>query len=64
MIDNYTENSPDELTLFPKKGKNIDLSFSGDHLRSDMISCLRERWPETEIIVSGNSHFTFFWYRD
>ncbi len=35
MIDKNTENFPNELTLFPIKGRDIKLSFSGDRISSD-----------------------------
>ncbi len=35
MINENTEIFPNEFTLCPIKGKNIDLSFSGDRLSSD-----------------------------
>jgi hypothetical protein len=35
MINKNIENFTPELNLFPKKGKNIELSFSGDRISSD-----------------------------
>ena len=35
MINKNTENFTQELNLFPIKGKNIELSFSGDRISSD-----------------------------
>lgn len=35
MIDKKTEISTTELNLFPRQGKNIELSFNGDRISSD-----------------------------
>ena len=35
MISKNTENFTHELNLFPIRGKNIELSFSGNHISSD-----------------------------
>jgi hypothetical protein len=35
IINKNTENFTTELSLFPIKGKNIDLSFTGDLISSD-----------------------------
>jgi len=35
MINKNTENFPNELSLFPIKGRNIELSFSGDRISSE-----------------------------
>jgi hypothetical protein len=46
MIDKNTENSTQELNLFPIKGKNIELSFSGDsHFESkDFMDWTGTNW--------------------
>jgi hypothetical protein len=51
MIHKNTENSIQELNLFPIKGRNIELSFSGDHISSDGgLLLLRELEAKTFII--------------
>lgn len=35
MINKITENFPNELTLFPIKDRNNELSFSGDRISFD-----------------------------
>ena len=56
MINENTENFPNELTLFPIKGKNIDLSFSGDRLSSDGgLLLLRELDNQLKLISSASN---------
>lgn len=40
MIYKNTENSTKELNLFPIKGRNIKLSFSGDRILLQKSKCL------------------------
>jgi len=36
LLDKKTEIATEKLNLFPIQGKNIELSFSGDRIRSDV----------------------------
>ena len=56
MINENTENFPNELILFPIKGKNIDLSFSGDRLSSDGgLLLLRELDNQLNLLSSASN---------
>lgn len=55
MIDKNTENFPNELTLFPIKGRDIKLSFSGDRISSDGgLLLLREIDRELNLLSSAS----------
>jgi len=56
MIDKNTENSTQELNLFPIKGKNIELSFSGDRISSDGgLLLLRELDSQLNLLLSASN---------
>jgi hypothetical protein len=53
MIDKKSENSTQELNLFPVQGKNIELSFSGDRISSDGgLLLLRELDSQLNLLSS------------
>jgi len=55
MIHKYTENFTSELNLFPIKGKNIELSFSGDRISSDGgLLLLRELDSQLNLLSSAS----------
>jgi len=56
MINKNTENFTPELSLFPIKGKNIDLSFTGDRISSDGgLLLLREIDSQLNLLSSASS---------
>ena len=56
MIDKNTENSTQELNLFPIKGKNIELSFNGDRVSSDGgLLLLRELDSQLNLLSSASN---------
>jgi hypothetical protein len=56
MIDKNTENFTQELNLFPIKGKNIELSFSGDRISSDGgLLLLRELDSQLNLLTSASN---------
>jgi len=56
MIHKYTENFTPELKLFPIKGKNIELSFSGDRISSDGgLLLLRELDSQLNLLSSASN---------
>jgi hypothetical protein len=56
MIDKNTENSTQELNLFPIKGRNIELSFSGDRISSDGgLLLLRELDSQLNLLSSASN---------
>ena len=56
MINKNTENFTQELKLFPVKGKNIELSFSGDRISSDGgLLLLRELESQLNLLSSASS---------
>ena len=56
MIHKNTENFTNELNLFPIKGKNIELSFSGDRISSDGgLLLLRELDKELNLLSSASN---------
>jgi hypothetical protein len=53
VIDKKSENSTQELNLFPVQGKNIELSFSGDRISSDGgLLLLRELDSQLNLLSS------------
>jgi hypothetical protein len=56
MINKNTENFTPELSLFPIKGKNIDLSFTGDLISSDGgLLLLRELDSRLNLLSSASN---------
>jgi len=56
MINKITENFPNELTLFPIKDRNIELSFSGDRMSSDGgLLLLRELDNQLNLLSSASN---------
>jgi len=56
MIYKNTENSTQELNLFPIKGRNIELSFSGDRISSDGgLLLLRELDSQLNLLASASN---------
>ena len=56
MINKNTENFTPELSLFPIKGKNIDLSFTGDRISSDAgLLLLRELDCQLNLLSSASN---------
>jgi hypothetical protein len=56
MIYKNTENSTQELNLFPIEGKNIELSFSGDRISSDGgLLLLRELDSQLNLLSSASN---------
>jgi len=56
MIDKKNDNSALELDLFPLKGKNIELSFSGDRISSDGgLLLLREIDKQINLLYSASN---------
>ena len=56
MIHKNTENSTQELNLFPIKGRNIELSFSGDRISSDGgLLLLRELDSQLNLLSSASN---------
>jgi len=56
MIHKNTENFTPELNLFPIKGKNIELSFSGDRISSDGgLLLLRELDSQLNLLSSASN---------
>jgi len=56
MINKNTENFTTELSLFPIKGKNIDLSFTGDRISSDGgLLLLRELDSQLNLLSSASN---------
>ena len=56
MIHKSTENFTNELNLFPIKGKNIELSFSGDRISSDGgLLLLRELDSQLNLLSSASN---------
>ncbi|HES59517.1 MAG TPA: IS1380 family transposase [Caldithrix sp.] len=56
MINKITENSIQELNLFPVKGKNIELSFRGDRISSDGgLLLLRELDSQLNLLSSATN---------
>jgi hypothetical protein len=56
MIDKNTKNSTQELNLFPIKGKNIGLSFSGERISSDGgLLLLRELDSQLNLLLSASN---------
>ena len=56
MINKNTENFTQELNLFPIKGKNIDLSFSGDRISSDGgLLLIRELDSQLNLLSSASN---------
>lgn len=55
MINKNKENFPNELTLFPIQGKNIELSFSGGRISSDGgLLLLRELDSQLNLLFSAS----------
>ena len=56
MIGKKTEISTPELNLFPIQGKNIELSFSGDHISSEGgLLLLRELDEQLNVLFSASN---------
>ena len=56
MINKNTKNSTQELNLFPIKGRNIELSFSGDRISSDGgLLLLRELDSQLNLLSSASN---------
>jgi hypothetical protein len=56
MIYKNTENSTQELNLFPIEGKNIELSFNGDRISSDGgLLLLRELDSQLNLLSSASN---------
>ena len=56
MINKNTENFSNELTLFPIKGRNIELSFSGERISSDGgLLLLRELDNQLNLLSSASN---------
>ena len=56
MIHKNTENSTQELNLFPIKGRNIELSFNGDRISSDGgLLLLRELDSPLNLLSSASN---------
>jgi hypothetical protein len=56
IINKNTENFTPELNLFPIKGKNIELSFSGDLISSDGgLLLLRELESQLNLLSSDSN---------
>ena len=56
MIHKNTENSTQELNLFPIKGRNIELNFSGDRISSDGgLLLLRELDSHLNLLSSASN---------
>ncbi|MEI6297106.1 MAG: IS1380 family transposase [bacterium] len=56
MIDKKTEIIADEISLFPIKDKNIELSFSGDRISSDGgLLLLRELDSQLKLLSSASN---------
>ena len=56
MIDKKTENSTQNLNLFPIQGKNIELSFSGERISSDGgLLLLREIDSQLNLLSSASN---------
>lgn len=57
MITQNIEDFPNELTLFPIQGKNIELSFSGGRISSDGgLLMLRELDSQTYYIQQVSAY--------
>ena len=56
MIEKKIETTSPELNLFPMRGKNIELGFSGDHISSDDgLLLLRELDNQLKLLSSVNN---------
>lgn len=56
MIHKNTENSTQELNLFPIKGRNIELRFNGDRISSDGgLLLLRELDSDLNLLSSTSN---------
>jgi len=55
LLDKKTEIATEKLNLFPIQGKNIELSFSGDRIRSD-VSTLNGIHTSTHIANCKNKY--------